>query len=115
MGKAPQELKKKQDFKNPISPLWLGMFFRVEPKALLGSSKANAMRLLVRSSRIRGLRWSDIRVIEPDFLPVSIHWVARWWNLLGTCVCVMGRREREGEEEGRRGNTWGEQSRYHKV
>jgi len=25
MGKAPQDIKKKQDFKSPISPLWLGL------------------------------------------------------------------------------------------
>jgi len=24
-GKAPTEIKKKQDFKSPISPLWLGV------------------------------------------------------------------------------------------
>jgi len=26
-GKPASEIKKKQDFKSPISPFWLGMFF----------------------------------------------------------------------------------------
>jgi hypothetical protein len=30
-GKAPQEVKKKETFKSPISPLWLGAFALLLP------------------------------------------------------------------------------------
>jgi hypothetical protein len=74
MGKAPQDVKKKQDFKSPISPLWLGRFSiyfhpekQLPPVTPSGGNWANEVH---SGARIRGFWGVDIRVIESHFSPV---------------------------------------------
>lgn len=82
-GKPASEIKKRENFKSPISPLWLGKSFLFPDheaisirrtwferwglcRAWFGRGLESWANWAVnRSPRIRGLRRSDIRVAEP--------------------------------------------------
>ena len=81
-GKPASEIKKKEEFKSPISPIWLGRSIlsrgggRKCPRNKemdMGGQRMWIERGLIGLCRypwICGLRRSDIRVAEPDLPPV---------------------------------------------
>ncbi|KAK0109559.1 hypothetical protein ONS95_002245 [Cadophora gregata] len=75
-GKPAQELKKKQEFKSPVSPVVLGITLpRLADLNIVLYCIALGERILIlgvvfRSSRICCLRWSDIRIAQQVLPPV---------------------------------------------
>ncbi|TVY14222.1 hypothetical protein LARI1_G006096 [Lachnellula arida] len=86
-GKPASEIKKKQDFKSPISPVWLGEFVSSVTEdgygwgGLLGTGRCMGSYMRIGANVfviysypwICRLRRVDLRAIEQDLLSVKRH------------------------------------------